>query len=84
MQQLCIMALALCSLQSLFQEVHPLLLGGNDVATSRTSFTLWRQTRIDYLMYQETLLRPIARGPFSVKSPVLIPDEEHGSEHLPV
>jgi len=62
MQRLRFMALALFSLQSLFQDAHPLLLGGIDVPTSKTSFTLQRRSRIDYLMYQESLLRPMARG----------------------
>ena len=63
MQRLRFMALALFSLQSLVHSAHPLLLGGMDVPTSKTSFTLHRRSRIDYLMYQETLLRPTARGP---------------------
>ena len=86
MQRLRFMALALFSLQSIFQDAHPLLLGGMDVPTSKTSFTLRRRSRIDYLMYQETLLRPIARGPAHEHSDahVVIPNEEHPSDHLPV
>jgi len=84
MQRLRFMALAMFSLQSIVDHAHPLLLGGMDVPTSKTSFTLRRRSRIDYLMYQETLLRPTARGPANADIAGVIPSEEHPSDHLPV
>ena len=83
-QRLRFMALALFSLTDLVKDAHPLLLEALNVPTSRTSTTLQRSARIDHLIYQESLLQLIARGPSCPQVPDVIPSAEHPSDHLPV
>ena len=82
------MSLALFSLQHIFQDAHPMLLGGIDIVTAKTAFTMQRQSRIDYLLYQDNLLRPVSQQLYPAESDLpsqkCIPNEEHPSDHLPV
>jgi len=86
------MSLALFSLQHIFQDAHPMLLGGIDIVTAKTAFTMQRQSRIDYLLYQDNLLRPVSQQIYPAESDLksllasqkCIPNEEHPSDHLPV
>mmetsp|Transcript_18885 Transcript_18885/g.25982 ORF Transcript_18885/g.25982 Transcript_18885/m.25982 type:complete len:625 (-) Transcript_18885:124-1998(-) len=74
---------ALFGLQKNTDSAHPLLWGCMDVPTKRTSFTLMRQSRIDYLMFSEPYLRltDIKKGDCNQEA---IPSLEHPSDHLPI
>ena len=65
-----------------------MLLGGIDIVTAKTAFTMQRQSRIDYLLYQDNLLRPVSQQIYPAESDLpsqkCIPNEEHPSDHLPV
>lgn len=83
---------AFFALQDLQAVIHPLLLGSVDVPTPKTSFTLQRQSRIDYLMYSETFLqlKRVRRIELSSNqsdsstSTTTIPNDQHPSDHLPI
>lgn len=75
---------ALVGLLGMKSDAHSLLYSASDVPTHRTSFTLLRQSRIDYLVYPDTLLRlkNVRRAAHDGASP--IPNGEHPSDHLPI
>lgn len=75
---------AFFALRDLKDSVHPLLLGSKDVPTRRTSFTLQRRSRIDYLMFSETFLRIKSVKRHHADNDLTIPNQEHPSDHLPI
>ena len=74
-------AQATCRLEA--APVHPLLFSSVDVPTRRTSSTLLRRNRIDYIMHSEAALRLVA-VPDAPRAAGCIPDEQHPSDHVPI